>query len=196
METKRFILASRSPRRRELLRLIIPEFSVVPSQFDEEPLMKQCLSPEQLVEKLSFEKAQEVFLNGNQGTIVIGGDTVVVSPDNCIFGIPKNQEEAFHMLSALSGKAHRVLTGVTIYGQISRSFVSSTEVVFFPLSPQDINEYLDTGEPFDKAGAYGIQGYGSTLVKEIHGDYFNVVGFPVARFKRELRDFIGNGGIF
>ena len=100
------------------------------------------------------------------------------------------------MLSALSGKAHRVLTGVTIYGQISRSFVSSTEVVFFPLSPQDINEYLDTGEPFDKAGAYGIQGYGSTLVKEIHGDYFNVVGFPVARFKRELRDFIGNGGIF
>ena len=95
------------------------------------------------------------------------------------------------MLSALSGKTHRVLTGVTIYGQAHRSFVCSTEVEFYPLSKRDIDEYLDTGEPFDKAGAYGIQGYGSTLVKEIRGDYFNVVGFPIARFKRELKDFLG-----
>lgn len=196
METKRFILASRSPRRKELLHLVIPEFSVIPSRFDEEPLMEQDLPPEQLVERLSFEKAREVFFNGNQHAIIIGGDTVVVSPDHCVFGIPQNRKEAFCMLSALSGKSHHVLTGVTIYGQTSRSFVSSTEVVFFPLSNQDINEYLDTGEPFDKAGAYGIQGYGSTLVKEIRGDYFNVVGFPVARFKRELRDFLANEGIF
>ena len=100
------------------------------------------------------------------------------------------------MLSVLSGKVHRVLTGVTIYGQSHRSFVCSTEVEFYPLSKRDIEEYLDTGEPFDKAGAYGIQGYGSTLVKEIRGDYFTVVGFPVSRFKRELRDFLGNTGIF
>lgn len=196
METTRFILASRSPRRQELLKLVIPVFSVVPSQFDEKALMKQELPPEELVLALSFGKAKEVFENGNQDAVVIGGDTVVVSPGNTVFGIPENREDAYRMLSALSGKTHRVLTGVTIYGQTNRSFACSTEVEFFPLSEHDINEYLDTGESFDKAGAYGIQGYGSTLVKEIRGDYFNVVGFPIAQFKRQLRDFLGNTGIF
>lgn len=196
MEANLFILASRSPRRQELLKLVIPDFTVAPSQFDEKKLMEQGLLPEQLVQKLSFCKAKEVFENGNQNAVVIGGDTIVVSPENCVFGIPKDRKEAFDMLSVLSGKVHRVLTGVTIYGQSHRSFVCSTEVEFYPLSKRDIEEYLDTGEPFDKAGAYGIQGYGSTLVKEIRGDYFTVVGFPVSRFKRELRDFLGNTGIF
>lgn len=196
MKTTRFILASRSPRRQELLKLVVPVFSVVPSQFDEKALMKQELPPEELVLALSFGKAKEVFENGNQDAVVIGGDTVVVSPGNTVFGIPENREDAYRMLFALSGKTHRVLTGVTIYGQTNRSFVCSTEVEFFPLSDHDINEYLDTGESFDKAGAYGIQGYGSTLVKEIRGDYFNVVGFPIAQFKRQLRDFLGNTGIF
>ena len=196
METTRFILASRSPRRQELLKLVIPVFSVVPSQFDEKALMKQELPPEELVLALSFGKAKEVFENGNQDAVVIGGDTVVVSPGNTVFGIPENREDAYRMLFALSGKTHRVLTGVTIYGQTNRFFACSTEVEFFPLSEHDINEYLDTGESFDKAGAYGIQGYGSTLVKEIRGDYFNVVGFPIAQFKRQLRDFLGNTGIF
>lgn len=190
MKTSRFILASRSPRRQELLKLVLPDFSVVPSRFDEQKLMNQHLSPEELVQRLSFEKAKEVFQKGDQDSIVIGGDTVVVSPDNTVFGIPKDRDDAHCILSALSGKTHRVLTGVTICGQNKRSFVCSTEVEFFPLSESDINEYLDTGESFDKAGAYGIQGYGGTLVKEIRGDYFNVVGFPIARFKRELRDFL------
>ena len=191
MEANCFILASRSPRRQELLTLVIPDFTSIPSRFDEQKLMGQRLVPEELVQKLSFGKAKEVFERGNQNAVVIGGDTVVVSPEDCVFGIPKDRKEAFNMLSALSGKTHRVLTGVTIYGQAHRSFVCSTEVEFYPLSKRDIDEYLDTGEPFDKAGAYGIQGYGSTLVKQIRGDYFNVVGFPIARFKRELKDFLG-----
>ena len=191
MEVNCFILASRSPRRQELLTLVIPDFTSVPSQFDEQKLMGQGLAPEQLVQKLSFGKAKEVFERENQNAVVIGGDTVVVSPEGRVFGIPKDRKEAFNMLSALSGKVHRVLIGVTIYGQVHRSFVWSTEVEFYPLSKRDIDEYLDTGEPFDKAGAYGIQGYGATLVKEIRGDYFNVVGFPIARFKRELKDFLG-----
>ena len=191
MEVNCFILASRSPRRQELLTLVIPDFTSVPSRFDEQKLMGQGLAPEQLVQTLSFGKAKEVFERENQNAVVIGGDTVVVSPEGRVFGIPKDRKEAFNMLSALSGKVHRVLTGVTIYGQVHRSFVCSTEVEFYPLSKRDIDEYLDTGEPFDKAGAYGIQGYGATLVKEIRGDYFNVVGFPIARFKRELKDFLG-----
>lgn len=94
METTRFILASRSPRRQELLKLVIPVFSVVPSQFDEKALMKQELPPEELVLALSFGKAKEVFENGNQDAVVIGGDTVVVSPGNTVFGIPENREDA------------------------------------------------------------------------------------------------------
>lgn len=196
MEATRFVLASRSPRRQELLKLVIPDFTVIPSRFDERQLMEQGLPSKQLVQRLSFCKAKEVFENKNQNAVVIGGDTVVVSPENCVFGIPQDRKEAFDMLSMLSGKVHHVLTGVTIYGQSYRSFVCSTEVEFYSLSKRDIDEYLDTGEPFDKAGAYGIQGYGGTLVKEIRGDYFNVVGFPIARLKRELQDFLGNTGIF
>jgi len=122
--------------------------------------------------------------------LVIGGDTVVVSPENTVFGIPKDRDDAFMMLKALSGKTHKVLTGITIYGDKVTSFVSETEVEFYELSENEINEYLDTGEYKDKAGAYGIQGYASVLVKEIRGDYFNVVGFPVSRFKRELDSFL------
>lgn len=191
METNHFVLASRSPRRQELLKLVIPSFTAIPSQFDEQQLMKQELPPEELVCQLSYQKAKDVFeRNGDKDAVVIGGDTVVVSPGNVVFGIPKNQDDAYQMLVSLSGQTHRVLTGITIYGQAQRSFVCATEVEFYPLSEQDINEYLNTGESFDKAGAYGIQGYGSTLVKEIRGDYFNVVGFPIARFKRELKNFL------
>ncbi len=186
---KKFILASRSPRRQELLKLVINEFSCIPSEFDEDILKSENLQPEELVKRLSFEKAKEVYEN-NKGSIVIGGDTVVVSPENVVFGIPKDRDEAFSMLGKLSGKTHKVLTGITIYDEKFLSFVTETEVEFYDLSEKEINEYLDTGEYKDKAGAYGIQGYASVLVKEIRGDYFNVVGFPVSRFKRELEDFL------
>lgn len=195
MEANRFVLASRSPRRQELLKLVLPDFEAVPSRFDEGTLMKENLPPEELVRRLSFGKAKEVFDSDNQDAIVIGGDTVVVSPDGVVFGIPKDRRDARSMLTALSGRTHRVLTGVTIYSSSRQcAFVSATEVEFYPLSEQDITDYLDTGESFDKAGAYGIQGYGSTLVREIRGDYFNVVGFPVARFKRELAGFMEQSG--
>ena len=134
MEANRFILASRSPRRQELLKLVIPDFTVIPSRFDEQQLMEQGLPSKQLVQRLSFCKAKEVFENKNQNAVVIGGDTVVVSPENCVFGIPQDRKEAFDMLSMLSGKVHHVLTGVTIYGQSYCSFVCSTEVEFYPLS--------------------------------------------------------------
>ena len=186
---KKFILASRSPRRQELLKLVIDEFDCIPSAFDEDTLKSLNLSPEELVKRLSFEKAKEVYEN-NKDAIVIGGDTIVVSPKNVVFGIPKDRDEAFFMLKELSGNTHKVLTGITIYNEKTLSFVSETEVEFYSLSEKEINEYLDTGEYKDKAGAYGIQGYASTLVKEIRGDYFNVVGFPVSRFKRELESFL------
>ena len=186
---KKFILASRSPRRQELLKLVVDEFDCIPSAFDEDTLKASNLSPEELVKRLSFEKAREVYEN-NEGAVVIGGDTVVVSPKNVVFGIPKDRNEAFSMLKELSGNTHKVLTGVTVYGEKSLSFVSETVVEFYGLSEKEINDYLDTGEYKDKAGAYGIQGYASTLVKEIRGDYFNVVGFPVSRFKRELEAFL------
>lgn len=189
MKNIHFILASRSPRRQELLKVVLPEFESIPSEFDESELMKLKLSPEELVSRLSFEKAKEVFLK-NKDAIVIGGDTVVVSPENIVFGIPQNRKEAFKILSSLSGKTHRVLTGITIYDGEYHTFVSSTEVEFYELTKEEIDSYLDTGEYRDKAGAYGIQGYGSTLVKGIHGDYFNVVGFPVSKFKRELKNFL------
>ena len=189
MKNIRFILASRSPRRQELLKLVIDDFETVPSRFDEGELMAQNLSPEELVCRLSFEKAKEVF-SKNPDAVVIGGDTIVVSPQNTVFGIPKSREEAFSMLSTLSGKTHSVLTGITIYNGDYHSFISATEVEFYELSEKEINEYLDTDEYTDKAGAYGIQGFASTLVKEIRGDYFNVVGFPVSRFKREFIKFL------
>ena len=187
------VLASRSPRRQELLRMITGNFRVEVSHFDESPLMAdKSLAPDKLVEALSAGKAGAVLQNTGlpENAVVIGGDTVVVSPAGEIFGIPSGREDARRMISALAGKTHRVLTGMTICSrEKSRSFSVCTEVEFYPLSPEQIDWYLDTGEPFDKAGAYGIQGYGSLLVKGIRGSYDNVVGLPTAVLWRELQDF-------
>ena len=122
----------------------------------------------------------------NDSDIIIGADTVVAL-DGKILGKPKNDENAREMLKFLSGKAHSVFTGVTlIKGDITRSFAVETKVKFFDLTDEEIDEYIKTGEPADKAGAYGIQGYGSLLVEKIDGDYFNVVGLPVSKLAREL----------
>ena len=187
------VLASRSPRRQELLRMITGNFRVEVSHFDESPLMAdKSLSPEKLVEALSAGKAGAVLQNAGlpEKAVVIGGDTVVVSPAGEIFGIPADREQARQMISALAGNVHQVLTGMTICSREKiRSFSVCTEVEFYPLSPEQIDWYLDTGEPFDKAGAYGIQGYGSLLVKGIRGSYDNVVGLPTAVLWRELQEF-------
>ena len=186
------VLASRSPRRQELLRLIAPQFTVLPSDFDESELMQRHLSPRETVEALSRGKAEAVFasLHDPDDTVVIGGDTVVVSPDDAIFGIPANHEEAFAMIRALSGVTHQVLTGVTLCkkGKIE-TFSVATDVTFYPLTDEEIERYLQTGESYDKAGGYGIQGYGGLLVQSISGDYHNVVGLPVATLARKLINF-------
>lgn len=191
LEGKTVVLASRSPRRQELLRLITEDFTVRVSHFDERPLMAKAgsLSPEELVKALSAGKAQAVLAECPDA-LVIGGDTVVVSPSAEIFGIPRDREDAARMLRALSGQIHRVVTGMTICGDGSAfSFAVSTDVEFYPLSETEIAAYLDTGEPFDKAGGYGIQGYGGLLVRGIRGSYDNVVGLPAAELSRNLRKF-------
>ena len=191
LEGKTVVLASRSPRRQELLRLITEDFTVRVSPFDERPLMAKAgsLSPEELVKALSAGKAQAVLAECPDA-LVIGGDTVVVSPSAEIFGIPRDRADAARMLRALSGRSHRVVTGMTICGDGSAfSFAVSTDVEFYPLSETEIAAYLDTGEPFDKAGGYGIQGCGGLLVRGIRGSYDNVVGLPAAELSRNLRKF-------
>lgn len=188
------ILASRSPRRKELLARLTENFQAIESPFDEDSLKGFGLPPEELVLALAEGKARAVqkLPQISDEAIVIGGDTVVVSPEGEIFGIPKSEQEARSMLESLSGRVHEVITGVAlIRAEQCRRFKVSTQVEFYPLSAEEINWYLATGEPFDKAGAYGIQGKGALLVKEIQGDYFNVVGLPLARLARELSNFCG-----
>ncbi len=189
----RYILASGSPRRKELLGLLLPEFTVSPSRYDESSLNKNGRTPEEVVKILSCEKAREVFgrLSGAEEICVIGGDTIVLSPDGELLGKPSSEEDAARMLRLLSGRKHTVLTAVTVLAEksgvrIEKIFSVSTEVVFYPLTESDIRWYLSTGEPFDKAGSYGIQGKGGLFVREIHGDYNNVVGLPVAALAREM----------
>ena len=198
MESMKYILGSGSPRRRELLGMILPEFTVLPSRFDEESIQREGMTPCEIVCTLSREKAREVFEryraeNPQEEICVIGGDTIVISPDGEVMGKPSSRADAARMLKQLSGCTHQVMTAVTVMAQsvgqtLERVFPVQTDVTFYPLSDHEIERYLDTGEPFDKAGSYGIQGYGGLLVERIAGDYNNVVGLPVARLMRELRE--------
>lgn len=178
------ILASSSPRRKELLENLQLTFQTVSSDVDEN--YNPEWSPEEIVMELAYRKAETVS-KVHPASFVIGSDTVVVR-DQTILGKPENREEAFSMLKSLSGRSHSVYTGVAIVSDSNEyKFFEKTDVEFWELSDDEINDYLDTGEPFDKAGAYGIQGFGSLLVKKISGDYFSVVGLPVARTIRELK---------
>ena len=182
------ILASQSPRRRELLeRMGISQFQVRPARGEE--VMDPSLSPEQLVEALSRQKAAEVAAGAAPEDIVIAADTVV-SVDGRVLGKPRDREDAEKMLSTLSGREHTVHTGLTVRrGDEAVTEHEATAVRFRPLTAQEISNYVATGEPMDKAGAYGIQGYGCLLVEGISGDYFNVVGLPVCRLGRILARF-------
>ncbi len=178
--------------------MILPEFTVLPSRFDEESIQREGMTPCEIVCTLSREKAREVFEryraeNPQEEICVIGGDTIVISPDGEVMGKPSSRADAARMLKQLSGCTHQVMTAVTVMAQsvgqtLERVFPVQTDVTFYPLSDSEIERYLDTGEPFDKAGSYGIQGYGGLLVERIAGDYNNVVGLPVARLMRELRE--------
>ena len=185
----RIILASQSPRRRELLgQMGFNEFEICPAKGEE--MIDPALHPAQLVEELSRQKAVEVFSQTAQpDALVIAADTVVSLEDQ-VMGKPRGEEEAQEMLRLLSGRIHTVYTGVTICcGRHQVTEYESTQVRFRTLTEEEITAYVATGEPMDKAGAYGIQGIGSLLVEGIEGDYFNVVGLPVCRLGRMLRDF-------
>lgn len=179
------ILASASPRRRELMKFITEDFTVKVSDVRE--VTDPDLSPEETVKSLAVIKGEAVAGNC-PGDTVISADTVVVL-DGKILGKPKNEEDAFSMLCALSGKTHEVFTGVCIiHGGKKTVFAERTEVSFYSLSDEEIRAYIATGEPSDKAGAYGIQGKGCTLVKSINGDYNNVVGLPVSKLYRIMKE--------
>ncbi|WP_026671471.1 Maf family protein [Alkalihalobacterium bogoriense] len=180
------ILASNSPRRKELLQQVNIPFETKPSQIEE--IVKDSLTPSEVVVELAYQKAADVF-SRNQEAVVLGADTIVVANQQ-ILGKPQSKEDARMMLSALSGKEHAVLTGVTIIsGSKEEMFFEETLVQFWELTDEEIEAYIATSEPFDKAGAYGIQGSGATLVKKIKGDYFSVVGLPIAKVVRTLQNF-------
>lgn len=179
----RVVLASASPRRRELLRLIGIEHEVRPADIDERYLDHE--TPRAHAERLAREKAQAIH---EDGAVTIGSDTIVVI-DGDVLGKPRDRAHAHKMLKRLSGRSHVVMTGVAVRweGRVA-SGLEDVGVTFRPLTDEEIDQYIDTGEPMDKAGAYGIQGRASRWIGKIEGDYFNVVGLPVALVARMLRE--------
>lgn len=178
------ILASSSPRRKELLENLQIPFQTISSDVDEQ--YDSTWTPDEIVMELAYRKAKAVF-NEHSSSYVIGSDTIVVY-DGHILGKPESREDAYEMLKRLSGQTHSVYTGVAIVSRENENkFFEKTDVEFWELTEEDIQQYLDTEEPFDKAGSYGIQGFGRLFVKRIIGDYFSVVGLPISRTVRELK---------
>lgn len=199
----KIILASNSPRRRELMMQAGYEFEVIASNMDENTTETK---PSLIVEDLSMQKAENVFnsimkvvnlsLDAYAGLslMIIGADTIVAK-DDVIMGKPKDYDEAFNMIHSLQGNVHQVYTGASIILYIFetqdktvRSFHDCTDVEFYPMNDSEINNYISTGDCYDKAGSYGIQGPFAVYVKGIHGDYNNVVGLPIAKLYRELQN--------
>lgn len=184
---RKIILASNSPRRRELMKLLGVPFDVVASNYDEEK--EAFASPKEMVESLSLSKAK-VIAETYKDAVVIGADTTVVL-GNEIIGKPKDKKDALAMLKKLSGTVHSVMTGYTVLDattgkHVTGSVLSTVELV--PLSDEEIIAYLDIAEYADKAGGYAVQEVGGVFVKETHGDFFNIVGLPIKDIRRELRN--------
>ncbi len=190
---KKLILASQSPRRREIMKFVDLDFDVIPSDCDENI---EYSSPADMVSKLSFLKANDIAKKikkeDSEGEyLVIGSDTTVYFEGE-ILGKPKNEEDAFNMLKRMSGKTHIVYTGVTVIDTFSNkteTFFEETKVTFWDVTDEEIKEYIATGDPMDKAGAYGVQGRGAFIVKKVEGDYFTVVGLPIAHLLQVLKKF-------
>lgn len=185
----KMILASRSPRRIELLGRVFEQFDVMPADVDE--TLEPGTAPGDGVRMLAQRKARRLY-GMHPHALVIGADTVVAAGDE-ILGKPADRADAVRMLRLLSGRTHTVYSGVALlspHGE--RCFVERTQVEFYTLDAAAIEWYLGTGEPFDKAGAYGIQEKGALLVKGIQGDYCNVMGFPLARAVRAIRELTEN----
>ncbi len=179
------ILASASPRRRALLSLVGIPHVVRPANIDESALAGE--SPVTFAERLAVEKASVVAADAPDA-LVIGADTIVVVDDH-VLGKPVNRQDAERMLSLLSGRSHTVITAVAVvHGGKVESAVAQVTVTFRDLGPDDIRAYIATGEPMDKAGAYGIQGYGATIVSRIEGDYFAVMGMSLVTLVRLMRE--------
>ena len=187
--SSKLILASASPRREQLLKQIGLEFEVMPSDFDESRL---CMNnPTESVQQAALEKARAVARKLVEG-IVIGADTIVVYAGE-VMGKPKDQSDAIQILKRLSGKKHEVITGVALVNarnNLEYVWSEKTSVWFRQLSDIEIKKYVESGQPMDKAGAYGIQGRAAAFVKRIEGCYFNVVGLPLASLVENLKRFI------
>lgn len=188
----KLVLASASPRRKELLSQIGLEFTVCTGDREE---IRSSTVPEEVVCELAKQKAEDVFLKLKEpeDTIVIGADTLVAK-DGEILGKPGSEKAACEMLAKLADGVHAVYTGVTLIGRRGgekweRTFYEKTDVTFYAMDEKEIAAYVATGEPMDKAGAYGIQGRGASYVKEIKGDYNNVVGLPIGRLYQELKEW-------
>lgn len=200
MNLPQLYLASKSPRRQEILTGLKIPFKLIDSPYEEKFSDVADLEPEEQAAKLAGMKAFHASSSLRSG-LVIGADTIVVQGSS-ILGKPKDRRDAEAMLNALSGRRHRVVTGLALVdaeGFRTYSHAEVTYVYFRELSPKDIKTYLDTDEPYDKAGAYGIQGHAGLFVEKIEGCYFNVVGFPVVAFEKmmqiagyDLVDFMGS----
>lgn len=183
------ILASKSPRRKELLQDCGFGYRIVSCDCDE--TIQENLPIEKAIEQIAYQKAKTV-LQAFPDQLVLGCDTMVIYQGQPL-GKPKDREDAKRMLTQLSGKTHHVISGVAILGADTHiMFHDMTEVTFYDIEEDLLQQYLDSDEPYDKAGAYGIQGKGKLFVKEIHGDYYNVMGLPVAKIYRELKKLIKN----
>ncbi len=183
---KTIILASSSPRRQELLQQVGIDFSLRVAPVDEKRIT--TLDPIEKVRQLALLKGRNVSLE-NDEEIIISADTVV-SYENKVFEKPATEKEAYEMIRSLSGTIHEVYTGVAMRSkEQEKVFVEKTVVEFWPIAKTEIERYVQTNEPYDKAGAYGIQSIGATFVKRINGDYYNVVGLPISRVVRELQEF-------
>ena len=201
--TTTLILASKSPRRIELMTLAGFDFLSVPAVKEEKitggtspsdaVLMLSRQKAEEIAEKYPYNTAAGSAKRQDLGTAVFIGADTVVALGNEIMGKPENEQDAFNMLKKLSGKTHTVLTGVCVISPDKQiNFYEKTEVEFYPLGDDEIRQYIASGEPMDKAGAYGIQEKGAMFVKRINGDFYNVVGLPVARLARELNALTEN----
>lgn len=190
-----YVLASASERRKELLKRLMPNFKAMVSEFDEETIAFHG-NFQQYVMDISEGKVLEIKNKLKDNAIIIGCDTIVAFK-NEVMGKPKNELDAYNMLKQLSGNTHQVYSGITVYNtennEIKKNFVC-TDVKFSKLSDDEIKAYIKTGEPMDKAGAYGIQGYGGVFVEEIHGCYYNVVGLPLNKLNYILREMGVNLG--
>jgi septum formation protein len=184
MWKNKYILASQSPRRKELLQLLDIDFTIIKSDIEE--IVEEGIPFEQVVMDLARQKAQDIAKDHPDST-VLGFDTLVIFKDQAL-GKPQDRDDAFRMLQMLSGHTHTVITGCALVCcEEVHTLYDQADVTFAPMSDEEIQEYLDTGEPFDKAGSYGIQGYGAKYISKVNGDYYSVMGVPLHKLYSLLR---------